>query len=75
MVQHDVASAEDIDTGARLGGNWPVGPLAKSDEIGAELIARKCIATAARHEPIVKVVETLPCELLLEKAKTGGTFH
>ena len=36
MVQHDVASAEDIDTGACLGGNWPVGPLAGSDEIGAE---------------------------------------
>jgi enoyl-CoA hydratase/3-hydroxyacyl-CoA dehydrogenase len=75
MVQHDVASAEDIDTGARLGGNWPVGPLAKSDEIGAERVVRKCIATAARHEPIAKVAETLPCESLLEKAKAGETFH
>ncbi|PSP76716.1 3-hydroxyacyl-CoA dehydrogenase [Halobacteriales archaeon QS_3_64_16] len=75
MAQHDIASAEDVDTGARLGGNWPVGPLAKSDEIGAERVVRKCIETAARHEPIAKVAETLPCELLLEKAKTGGTFH
>ena len=26
IVQYDVATAEEIDTGARLGGNWPVGP-------------------------------------------------
>jgi enoyl-CoA hydratase/3-hydroxyacyl-CoA dehydrogenase len=75
MVQHDVASAEDVDTGARLGGNWPVGPLAKADEIGAEAVVRTCIETAALHEPINKVAETLPCKLLIEKAKTGETFH
>ena len=75
MVQHDVASAEEVDTGARLGGNWPVGPLAKADEIGAEAVVRTCIETAALHEPINKVAETLPCELLIEKAKTGETFH
>ena len=75
MVQYDVASAEDVDTGARLGGNWPVGPLGKADEIGAEAVVRTCIETAALHEPINKVAETLPCELLIEKAKTGETFH
>ena len=75
MVQYDVASAEDVDTGARLGGNWPVGPLAKADEIGAETVVRTCIETAALHEPINKVAETLPCKLLIEKAKTGETFH
>ena len=75
MVQHDVASAEDVDTGARLGGNWPVGPLGKADEIGAEAVVRTCIETAALHEPINKVAETLPCKLLIEKAKTGETFH
>ena len=75
MVQYDVASAEDVDTGARLGGNWPVGPLGKADEIGAEAVVRTCIETAALHEPINKVAETLPCKLLIEKAKTGETFH
>ena len=75
MVQYDVASAEDVDTGARLGGNWPVGPLRKADEIGAEAVVRTCIETAALHEPINKVAETLPCKLLIEKAKTGETFH
>lgn len=75
MVQYDVASAEDVDTGARLGGNWPVGPLVKADEIGAETVVRTCIETAALHEPINKVAETLPCKLLIEKAKTGETFH
>ena len=75
MVQYDVASAEDVDTGARLGGNWPVGPLVKADEIGAETVVRTCIETAALHEPINKIAETLPCKLLIEKAKTGETFH
>jgi enoyl-CoA hydratase/3-hydroxyacyl-CoA dehydrogenase len=52
-----------------------LGPLAKADEIGAETIVRKCIETAARHDTVAKVAETLPCDLLVEKAKTGETFH
>lgn len=75
MVQHDVATAADVDTGARLGGNWPVGPLQKADDIGAERVVHACIETAARHERLNKAVETLPCDLLVETAKTGETFH
>ena len=75
MVQHGVASAEDVDTGARLGGNWPTGPLAKCDEVGADVILRRLTEVASRHERTAKVAETLPCDLLVEKAKSGKTFH
>ena len=75
LVQHDVASPEDIDTGARLGGNWPEGPLAKADAVGADVIVAKLTEVASRHERTTKIAETLPCELLVEKAKTGGSFH
>ncbi len=33
-----IGSAEDIDTAMRLGFNWPRGPLAWGDEIGAERV-------------------------------------
>jgi enoyl-CoA hydratase/3-hydroxyacyl-CoA dehydrogenase len=75
MVQHGVATPEDIDTGARLGGNWPQGPLEKADEVGADVMLQKCAEVAGRHENTNKLAETLPCNLLVEKAKTGETFY
>ncbi|WP_408960372.1 3-hydroxyacyl-CoA dehydrogenase NAD-binding domain-containing protein [Natrinema sp. 74] len=75
MVENDVASAEDIDTGARLGGNWPVGPLEKADEVGADVVLEKLTEVASRHEDTNKLAETLPCDLLVEKAKNDETFY
>lgn len=75
MVENDVASVEDIDTGARLGGNWPVGPLEKADEVGADAILSRLTEVASRHEDTNKLAETLPCDLLVEKAKTDQTFY
>lgn len=75
MVGNDVASVEDIDTGARLGGNWPVGPLEKADEVGVDIIVRKLTEVASRHDDTNKLAETLPCDLLVEKAKNGENFH
>ncbi len=75
MVENDVASVEDVDTGARLGGNWPVGPLEKADEVGADIILEKLTEVASRHEDTNKLAETLPCDLLVEKAKNGETFY
>jgi len=75
MVEHDVATAEDIDTGMRLGGNWPVGPLEKADEVGLESVVRVCVETAERHRRFNKAAEVIPCRLLVEKAKAGETFH
>ncbi|WP_226007047.1 3-hydroxyacyl-CoA dehydrogenase [Natrinema salinisoli] len=75
MVENGVASVEDIDTGARLGGNWPTGPLEKADEVGADVILQKLTEVASRHEDTNKLAETLPCDLLVRKAKNGGTFY
>lgn len=75
MVENDVASVDDIDTGARLGGNWPVGPLEKADDVGADKILHRLTEVASRHEDTNKLAETLPCDLLIEKAKTGATFY
>ncbi|MXR52438.1 3-hydroxyacyl-CoA dehydrogenase [Halovenus sp. WSH3] len=75
MVENDVATPEDIDTGAKLGGNWPQGPLEKADEVGADTILKKLTEVASRHEDTKKLAETLPCDLLVEKAKTGDTFY
>jgi enoyl-CoA hydratase/3-hydroxyacyl-CoA dehydrogenase len=75
MVQHDVATVEDVDTGAKLGGNWPQGPFEKADEVGADAILSRLTEVASRHENTNKLAETLPCDLLVEKAKTGETFY
>lgn len=75
MIQHDVASVEDVDEGMRLGGNWPIGPLRKADEVGLERVTKKCVEVAGIHERIENVAETLPCDLLVEKAKAGETFY
>ncbi|MFC7073338.1 3-hydroxyacyl-CoA dehydrogenase NAD-binding domain-containing protein [Halovenus rubra] len=75
MVQHDVASVEDVDTGAKLGGNWPQGPFEKADEVGADAILSRLTDVASRHESTNKVAETLPCELLVQKAKHNELFY
>jgi len=75
MVENDIASVEDIDTGARLGGNWPQGPFEKADEVGLDVVLRKLAEVASRHEDTNKLAETLPCDLLVEKAKNGETFY
>jgi len=75
LVQHGVASPEDVDTGARLGGNWPQGPLEKADEVGADAILSRLTEVASRHERTNKTAETLPCELLVEKAKRDEPFY
>jgi len=75
MVQHDVATPDDIDTGMRLGGNWPVGPLEKADDVGAEAVVRACAEVADLHPRIENLAETLPCDLLVEKAVDGDTFY
>jgi enoyl-CoA hydratase/3-hydroxyacyl-CoA dehydrogenase len=75
MVENDVASVEDIDIGARLGGNWPMGPLEKADSVGADVILQKLTTVASRHENTDKLAETLPCDHLVRKAKNGETFY
>lgn len=75
MVENGVATVEDIDTGAKLGGNWPTGPLEKCDEVGADVVLAWVTEVANRHTDTNKIAETLPCDLLVEKAKNGETFY
>jgi enoyl-CoA hydratase/3-hydroxyacyl-CoA dehydrogenase len=75
MVEHDVASVEDVDLGMRLGGNWPVGPFEKADQVGAETVVEYCLETAAMHDRLNAACETMPCDLLVETAKAGARFH
>lgn len=75
LVQHNIVSIEDLDTGAKLGGNWPVGPFEMADEIGADTTVRACLDIAGRHENIENVAEALPCDLLVETAKAGKSFY
>lgn len=48
-VQESVAIAEDIDTAMKLGTNYPKGPLAWCDEIGAEAIVAILDALASEY--------------------------
>jgi enoyl-CoA hydratase/3-hydroxyacyl-CoA dehydrogenase len=75
MVQHDVATVEDVDTGMRLGGNWPVGPFEKADRVGADTVVEYLCEWAAMHDRLNKRAELLPCTLLVERAKSGERFH
>jgi 3-hydroxybutyryl-CoA dehydrogenase len=43
-----VASAEDIDTGMKLGANWPMGPLALADLVGLDT-TQAILATLERE--------------------------
>lgn len=75
IVQHDVAAVQDVDTGMKLGTNWPVGPLEKADEVGLETVVMNCLEVADMHEQLNNAAETIPCDLLVEKAKAGETFY
>jgi len=48
-VQESVATPEDIDTAMKLGTNYPLGPLAWCDEIGAEVIVAILDALAKEY--------------------------
>jgi 3-hydroxybutyryl-CoA dehydrogenase len=58
-VQESVATAADIDTAMKLGTNYPKGPLAWCDEIGAEAIVAILDALAREYGPERYRVATL----------------
>lgn len=41
LLNKDVISAEDLDTGMKLGTNWPKGPLEWADETGIDNVVEK----------------------------------
>lgn len=70
-VQQGVCTAEDCDLAMRLGVNYPRGPLAWADEIGAAHIVTVLENMTALYGE--DRYRTSP--LLRRKALTGSTFH
>jgi 3-hydroxybutyryl-CoA dehydrogenase len=66
MVEEDVASPEDIDTGMRLGYGWPMGPLRLTDLVGLDV--RLSIASHLERELGPRFT---PPELLRHKVARG----
>jgi 3-hydroxybutyryl-CoA dehydrogenase len=62
-----VASAEDIDTGMKLGTNWPMGPLAVADIVGLD--TTKAILESLERE--MCDVKYRPAEILGEMIAAG----
>jgi 3-hydroxybutyryl-CoA dehydrogenase len=66
MLEEGVASAEDIDTGMRLGYGWPMGPLRLTDLVGLDV--RLSIAAHLEKELGPRFA---PPELLRNKVARG----
>jgi 3-hydroxybutyryl-CoA dehydrogenase len=66
MLEEGVASAEDIDTGMRLGYGWPMGPLRLTDLVGLDV--RLSIAEHLTRELGPRFT---PPELLRNKVARG----
>ncbi|MCB0713325.1 MAG: 3-hydroxybutyryl-CoA dehydrogenase [Ignavibacteriae bacterium] len=69
-VMEDVADASDIDTAMKLGTNYPEGPLAWVDRIGADVIVGILYAL---HEEYGEE-RYRPCVLLKQYARAGKSF-
>ncbi|WP_461122455.1 3-hydroxyacyl-CoA dehydrogenase family protein [Saccharothrix stipae] len=66
MLEEGVASAEDIDTGMRLGYGWPMGPLRLTDLVGLDVRLAIAAHLAAELGPRFE-----PPSLLREKVAAG----
>jgi 3-hydroxybutyryl-CoA dehydrogenase len=66
MIEEGVASAEDIDTGMRLGYGWPMGPLRLTDLVGLDV--RLSIASHLERELGPRFT---PPDLLRDKVSRG----
>ncbi|MEU5694837.1 3-hydroxyacyl-CoA dehydrogenase family protein [Actinosynnema sp. NPDC020468] len=66
MLEDGVASAEDIDTGMRLGYGWPMGPLRLTDLVGLDVRLAIAEHLAAELGP-----RFAPPELLRDKVARG----
>lgn len=65
-----VASAEDIDTGMKLGANWPMGPLALADLVGLDT-TKAILETLETELGDVKYRPSAKLGELVEQGKLG----
>jgi 3-hydroxybutyryl-CoA dehydrogenase len=66
-LEAGLANAEDIDTAMKLGGGFPMGPLALADFIGLDT----CLAILQNLYEEGKNLTFQPSELLVQKVKQG----
>ena len=76
VLDEGAASAEDIDTGMRLGTNWPIGPLALIDLIGIDVHVHVCEVLweafrEPRFAPPPRLVRMVQAGLLGRKSGRG----
>ena len=71
LVENDVADSPEIDMAMRLGGGFPIGPLAKADEIGLDAIVSALDALREKHEDERYQVP----KLLRDMAEDGRKFY
>ena len=71
LVENDVADPPDIDLAMRLGGGFPIGPLARADQIGLDVIVSALDSLKEKHQDARYEVP----KLLREMAEAGRTFH
>ncbi len=67
MYENGVATAEDIDTGMRLGANHPMGPLTLADFVGLD--TTKAVADVLYEE--FKQPQYAPPPLLVRMVEAG----
>ena len=73
-IQEGVALAEDIDIAMKLGTNYPQGPLAWCDEIGADSVVAVLDALASEYSPDRYRVSTLLRRKAEARLKFFGNF-
>ncbi len=66
-LESELASAEAIDIAMKLGGSFPMGPLALADFIGLDT----CLAILQTLYAEGKNLTFPPCELLVQKVNQG----
>ncbi|GEO26881.1 3-hydroxybutyryl-CoA dehydrogenase [Alicyclobacillus acidoterrestris] len=67
VLQEGLATAEDIDTGMRLGANHPIGPLALSDMVGLDTL----LETASTLHRETGDTKYRPPQLLRQMVRAG----
>lgn len=67
LIHDDAAGPKDIDTGMKLGANWPSGPCEHADKVGLDVILNKLKDIYAKS----KIELYKPCPLLEEYVNKG----
>jgi enoyl-CoA hydratase/3-hydroxyacyl-CoA dehydrogenase len=73
LIQNDVATAEAIDTGLRLGAGFPEGPCRRADKTGLDTIVEKLEALHEEYGDDHGEGRYEPAEYLVDLVEEGNT--